>query len=63
MTFSDFSLTNACDRTGLSPYSALVGRSVCRIPQPHAIIALNGTIGLLCMACTSSQAKIMPQKI
>jgi uncharacterized protein (DUF1499 family) len=63
MTVADFALTSRRDRTGLCSYSALVGRSVCRIPQPHAIIALNGTIGLLCMGCISSRAKIMPHKI
>jgi hypothetical protein len=63
MTFSDFALTGAWDRTELSSCSTLVGLRVCLIAQPHAIIALNGTIGLLCMACISSQVKIMPHKI
>ncbi len=63
MTFSDFALTREWDRTELSSYSTLVSRSVCRIPQPHAIMALNGTIALLCLAWMGSLARIMPEKI
>lgn len=63
MTFSDFALTRAWDRTEQSSYFALFGRSLCRISQPHAIMALKGTTGLLCVASISSQATIMPHKI
>jgi hypothetical protein len=63
MTFSEFALTSTWNQTELCSYSTLVGLSVFRIPQPHAIIALNGTTGLPCLVCVSSQAKIMSHKI